>query len=48
MDVIGAFLHSLLNSEIYMEPPEGFYQKGLIFYKATDAVSRTMRKTLLS
>jgi Reverse transcriptase (RNA-dependent DNA polymerase) len=30
MDVTGAFLHSLIDSEIYMEPPEGFYQKGLI------------------
>jgi hypothetical protein len=30
MDVTGAFLHSLLDSKIYMEPPEGFYQRGLI------------------
>ena len=30
MDVSGAFLHSLLDSEIYMTPPEGFYPSGSV------------------
>ena len=30
MDVTGAFLHSLLDSEIYTTPPEGFYPSGSV------------------
>jgi len=37
MDVTGAFLHSLLDSDIYMEPPEEFYTKGLICREDDDA-----------
>jgi hypothetical protein len=30
MDVTGAFLHSLIDSEVYIEPPEGFYPPGVV------------------